>query len=151
MPGPMAKHPSVRQRANKTSTHAVLKSVSYDAPPMPPGDWREEAVLWWNAIWRSPMRQEFAGDSDERVLVRMLRLEQAIWDAWDAGEARTAVALQGEMRQQEKRFGFTPDDRRRLQYQIEVGEAAEERTVQRRQSRAKKSGPKAVDPRELLA
>ena len=154
MPGPMAKHASTRQRRNKTSTHATLTVVK-DAkvPPMPKTrDWRPESAAWWKAVWESPMRQEF-DVADERVLLRMLALEDAYWSAVEEGDVRTQIAIAAEQRQQEKRFGMTPEDRRRLQWQIEQGEAAEEKTTQRRKARAAKSGPKPVgaDPRELLA
>ena len=154
VPGPMAKHPSARARVNKTSTNALLRVVdNQSVPPMPKTrKWRKESVAWWEAIWQSPMRQEF-DPSDERVLMRMLALEEAFWSAVEDGDIRTQIAVQAEQRQQEKRFGFSPEDRRRLQWQIEQGEAATEKTTQRRRAKAVKSGPKLVetDPRELLA
>jgi hypothetical protein len=153
MPVP-PKHPSTRARRNKDSTRAILIPVAGRAiPPMPNNrSWRPESVSWWDAVWSSPMRQEFV-DADLEVITRMLMLNEAIFEAFEAGDLRLMVNLQAEMRQQEMRFGLTPIDRRRLQWTIEQGEAAEEKTTQRRKARAAKSGPKAVqsDPRELLA
>ena len=152
--GPVPKHPSTRARRNKTSTHAVLAAApDVKVPPMPKGRrWHKEAVAWWNAVWSSPMRQEF-DTSDERVLLRMLTLEDAYWRAVDEDDLRAQLAIIVEQRQQERRFGFTPEDRRRLQWQIEQAEQAEEKTTARRRKRAEESKPRAVpdDPRSMLA
>lgn len=152
MPVP-PKDPTTRARRNKTSTNAILRLVDPGAiPAMPPGNWRPESVAWWKTVWSSPMRQEFA-DADHQVLIRMLLLNESIFAAFEDGNMNLFVKLQGEMRQQEMRFGLTPLDRRRLQWTIEQGEAAEEKTTQRRAQKAATRGkPKAVpDPRELLA
>jgi len=68
---------------------------------------------------------------------------------WTSTDVREQIALAAEIRQQEVRFGLSPVDRRRLQWEVERGNQAEERTKRRRQTRdlEKLAG---MDPRELM-
>ena len=54
--------------------------------------------------------------------------------------------MAAEIRQQSVRFGLSPIDRRRLQWEVEKGEQATERTSKRRQHKEASS----KDPREAL-
>ena len=64
---------------------------------------------------------------------------------WNATGDRAIRELAAEIRQQEVRFGLTPIDRRRLQWEVD-NESAQERTQMRRQRRR----PVAGDPRDVL-
>lgn len=154
MRGPAAKHPSVRQRRNKHVTNAVLKVVpGAKVPAVPAGtDWHPRAAEWWQDAWTSPMRQEWA-KSDEHGIIRLLGLMHAYWMTFDAGDFKALPTLENAFNSGANRYGLNPMARRSLQWQIEQGEAAEEKTVQRRQARASKAKPTLVeaDPRELLA
>jgi hypothetical protein len=91
-------------------------------------------------------------DSDFHGIARLSHIVDAYNVAVDEGDSRMMLSLAAEIRLQGQSFGLTPIDRRRLQWTIEQGEAAEEKTRSRRQSKVsqqvKQVGP---DPRELLA
>jgi hypothetical protein len=70
-------------------------------------------------------------------------------DFWDADSARERTMLMAEIRLQRQCFGLTPIDRRRLQWEVDRGEAADEQTSRRRQARRPKAAEE--DPRQLLA
>lgn len=147
MPGPAPKHPSTRARNNKTTTNAVL-TAEHDvkAPPLPKGvDWHAMTKSWWKDIWASPMAPEF-DQSDNHGLFQLAVITNDFWNAETPGQ-RTALAA--EMRQQAVRFGLSPIDRRRLQWEIVKTDEAMERGA------AKKPDPKpaptgAADPRNVL-
>lgn len=151
---PLPKEASVRARRNKSATHAVLRAVpGAKIPPLPKGKtFHPATVEWWGDIWRSPMAPEYV-DSDFHGIARLAHLVDSYNVAVDEGDTRLMLSLAAEIRLQGQSFGLTPIDRRRLQWTIEQGEAAEEKTTQRRKARATKSGPKPLeaDPRELLA
>lgn len=65
---------------------------------------------------------------------------------WREEETRVLVALGAEIRQQEVRFGLSPIDRRRLQWEVAKGEEA---AVRRRQRRVLDEAARP-DPRDLL-
>lgn len=105
--------------------------------------WHPEVLRWWESVWRSPMAVEYL-ESDKRDLFLVARLEQDFWTATDSGDRQKLAA---EIRQQGMRFGLSPIDRRRLQWQIEKGDQAQERTSKRR---AVKEADPAKDPRDVL-
>lgn len=142
MPGPAPKHPSVRARANKTSTAATLKLVhDVKMPELPPRTWHAMTIVWWRDIWASPMAPEF-DKSDKHGLFILAMLVDDFWE----NPTREAAA---EIRLQRQAFGLTPLDRRRLQWQIEQAEEAQERGARRRTA-APNSVNKADDPRSVL-
>lgn len=147
------KHPSARQRRNKVTSAAVLRAV--EAPSIPPlpdapggGDWHPMVLDYWERVWSSPMAPEYDA-ADFPRLVMCAVLHQDFWCGMSPTARKEAAT---EIRLQERMFGLTPYDRRSLQWQIEQGESAEEKTERRRKSRA----PQPVevtgdDPRALLA
>lgn len=86
-------------------------------------------------------------DADMRGGLYLLAdLHQARWTA----ASRTAlIEAAKEIRLQEVRFGLSPIDRRRLQWEVERGEQAAEKVQQRRQSKRAESAAKN-DPRKGL-
>lgn len=87
-------------------------------------EWHPMTVSWWEDIWASPMAPEF-DESDIHGLYLLASLVDAFW-------CEPSQALAAEIRLQRQCFGLTPIDRRRLQWEIDRGEEAQQSTVQRR-------------------
>lgn len=146
MPGPPPKDPRRRQRRNKVSTKAKLQLAGADVidimPPLPERGknekpWHPRTVQFWKMVWSSPMAGEFL-PADVPGLEHVAELEDLV----NYGDH----SVLSELRLQRQCFGLTPLDRRRLQWEIERGEAAEKRRV-------KSTAPKprrGKDPRSYL-
>lgn len=174
--GPAPKHPSARARRNRTAGARVLHLVERPkVPPIPKvRKWSPRAIDWWSRVWSSPMSSEF-DESDIPGLVRVCELVDdvarlaAVEEELHATDrkklspsdrialvqqctalVRLRVNLSSELRLAQASYGLTPIDRRRLQWEIERGEAAEARTTGRRTTRTPKA-EKGPDPRLLLA
>lgn len=124
----LPKHPSTRARRNKVAGARTL-SVVHDVvtPELPEIDdveWHDMTLWWWDDIWSSPMAPEY-DESDIHGLFMLAMLVNAFW-------SEPSTTLMSEIRLQGQRFGLSPIDRRRLQWEIEQGEKAEESTRQRR-------------------
>lgn len=156
MPGPAPKSASTRARRNKVAGARTLQAAPDPKVPELPEDagaeWHPMCRVWWNDIWKSPMAPEF-DTSDIHGLYALAMLVNAFW-------IEPSQALAAEIRLQRQCYGLTPIDRRRLQWEIERGEAAEQATADRRKPAAPKSVPLAgtkarkaaeADPRMLLA
>jgi hypothetical protein len=147
MTGPAPKHPSARARRNKTSTNATLAAdASIVAPELPAYDWHEMTLSWWRDLWASPMAPEY-DDSDRHGLFKLAMLQNDFWTAETAKERKEASA---EIRLQEQRFGLSPIDRRRLQWEIEKSEAAVEQGTKRRTTTKANATESKGDPRAVL-
>lgn len=150
MPGPPPKPAALRQRRNKSTTAANLPSEATAAENEVPAlharpggaPWHPMVIEWWEAVWRSPMATEFV-DSDKRELYEVAELRQ---DFWTAERASARISASKEIRLQEARFGLSPIDRRRLQWEVARGEEAERKT---RKPKAPEK-PKSGDPRDVL-
>lgn len=142
-----SKPASTRARRNKTSTRAVLYAVANPNIPDLPAhtDWHEAVRQWWVNAWSSPMAPEWT-TSDQDAMFLAARLMQQFWDEKTSANSRVTSAT--EIRHILMQCGLTPMSRRSLQWEIEKGEAAEERTQQRREGRRPKSA--APDPREAF-
>ena len=144
------KDPSLRARTNRHSTHAILRAVpDFPVPPLPDDkEWHPRTLSWWNDVWSSPMGPEY-DESDTHGLVALAELV----DMFNTTDSPThKIKLASEIRQQRVCFGLTPIDRRRLQWTIDQGEEAEERTAKRRQARVAAARPAdEIDPRTMLA
>jgi hypothetical protein len=156
MPGPVPKPPGLRQRRNKVSTRSVLPSVEESkkrkVPPLPSREsktekWHPRVLDWWKKLWKSPMAAEFLDVEIVSGLHLIAELQQRRWTVTDLKEL---IAIAGELRQQEIRFGVSPLDRRRLQWEIEKAEQADERTKRRRQVRDDDKKRAGKDPRDIL-
>ncbi|HXH63853.1 MAG TPA: hypothetical protein VNG95_06685 [Gemmatimonadales bacterium] len=151
MHGPVPKRRDLLQRRNRTSTRASLPSEATAAkrkvPALPPRErgtekWHPLVLRWWHAVWTSPMAEEYL-ESDKDDLYLLAELRQDFYAAADALERQKLAA---EIRQQSVRFGLSPIDRRRLQWEVEKAEQATERTSRRRGLRA----VEGKDPRDVL-
>lgn len=124
----LPKHPSTRARRNKVAGARTLSAVhDVETPELPEIDdveWHDMTVWWWDDIWSSPMAPEY-DESDIHGLFMLAMLVNAFW-------SEPSTTLMSEIRLQGQRFGLSPIDRRRLQWEIEQGEKAEESTRQRR-------------------
>ena len=141
-----SKPEGLRRRTNKTTTRSTLSQVADPTIPELPADveWHSRVREWWQGVWASPMAPEWDPGSDVHTLYVAARLMQQFWDEDTSPGQRTMAAA--EIRQQTKELGLTPMSRRSLQWEIEKGEQASERT----QSRRNEAAPKRIggpDPR----
>jgi len=148
MPGPMPKDPSVRQRRNRTSTAAVL-SANPDAvvPELGFEVVSPRTELWWRDVWTSPMAGEYDA-TDRHGLAMLALLVDAFWRSATDPDAGDPLKLLAEIRQQSQRYGLSPIDRRRLQWEIERTEEAKAQGERRRSAGARPAS--GGDPRAAL-
>ena len=146
----LPKNPATRQRRNRASTARKLSGLpdDFERPELPGSrPWHPMTLDWWDDVWASPMASEFIdGGADIHGLYILAVLVDDFW-------ATPTTSLAAEIRLQRQCFGLTPIDRRRLQWEIERGEAASERTRKRRApqggGRPAEEEPPA-DPRSIL-
>jgi hypothetical protein len=150
MPGPEPKHPGTRARRNVISTKATLRAVPDmprpELPDAPLGEWHPMTLAWWADIWSSPMAPEFDA-SDTHGLFALAMLTEDFWRSTSSGER---MKLAAEIRQQGQRYGLSPIDRRRLQWEIERADDAQDRGEKRRNATRKRASGEP-DPRSALA
>jgi len=146
MPGRLPKNAATRQRTNKHAEQADLDEESersaaderVKVPKLPlalfGGDKPHPLVAqWWRSIWRSPMASRWL-DSDLQGLYQLAMLKQQFIE-------RPTPQLSGEMRQQEARYGLSPLDRRRLEWNVHGPEKQGKKAAAKREQR---------DPRDVL-
>jgi hypothetical protein len=137
--GPAPKPAHLRQRTNKKAGMAVITAP--DAPsvpniPNPDGRvWHPLTVASWEHAWCSPMASQWL-ETDIDALGRLAL-------AWDALYNGT-ITVMPEIRLQEQRFGLSPLDRSRLQWEVAKGQEAERKVQQQKAKRP------AGDPRAIL-
>ena len=142
MPGPAPKPAHLRQRTNRKAGAGVigLEMREGPAPEMPNPDgreWHPLTVGWWARVWASPMAGQYL-PTDVDGLGRVAVLVD------DYNRVPKSIIL-AEIRLQEARFGLSPLDRSRLQWEVTRGEEAE------RKRQPRPEPPKAsADPRKIL-
>jgi hypothetical protein len=138
--GPAPKPAHLRQRTNRKPGAAVLEApASPKIPelPNPDGrDWHALTIQSWRNAWGSPMAGQWL-DTDRDALGRLALL----WDAFYKAPDSKVLA---EVRLQEARFGLSPIDRSRLQWEVQ---RAEERDTR---PRSLPTRPASGDPRRLF-
>lgn len=140
---PTPKPAHMRQRRNKTSTSARLQAnPKLKAPDLPARVWHPMTEAWWADVWASPMAPEY-DDSDRHGLFVLAVLIDEFWMA-------PSKELASEIRLQRQSFGLSPIDRRRLQWEIDRGDEASERTSKRRAKPTPSKGDTPADPRSIL-
>ncbi|MFD5916185.1 hypothetical protein ACFVYP_07005 [Kitasatospora sp. NPDC058201] len=146
----LPKSPATRQRRNRASTARLLAELpeGFVAPELPEArPWHAMTLAWWEDVWASPMAGEFiGGGADIHGLFLLAILVDDFWQS-------PTTSLASEIRLQRQCFGLTPIDRRRLQWEIDRGEDASERTRRRRvPPPAADAAPEGqpVDPRSIL-
>ena len=149
--GPAPKPAHLRQRRNRKSTAATLEMPPEGerrrAPTLPNPDgrkWHRLTRAWWRRVWASPMASEYL----ETDVDGLGRLAVLVDDFHKAESAKERKELLQEIRLQEARFGLSPVDRSRLQWEIAKGDEA---TRRRQPPRPSEATPElAADPRQLL-
>lgn len=151
MPGPPPKSPKLKQRRNKDISARTFqeKKPIKSIPELPKRRrrWREETIIWWKDIWKSPMAIEFL-QSDIHQLYILADLIDQYWRDEAKGKG-ASPALATEIRLQRQCFGLTPIDRRRLQWEIEKAETANVKG-QKRRDQGRKTKKYKIDPRSAL-
>lgn len=95
-------------------------------------------LSWWERVWSSPMAGEYL-PTDVDGLARLAILVDEFYK-------RPDTEIMREIRLQEARFGLSPVDRSRLQWEVERGEQAE----RKRRREAARPEPHPADPRGVL-
>lgn len=149
MGGPIPKPANLRQRTNKKSGATTLpppnksKNKRKKYPELQNPDNRKFhplTISWWNRVWQSPM----AGEYLPTDIDGLARLAILIDNYYQYPMNKNAKDWLGEVRLQEARFGLSPVDRSRLQWEIQKGEEAEKK----RGSKPEKVAVGQKDPRE---
>lgn len=149
MPGPAPKPANLRQRRNKKAGAANLSLLDSGdkkkAPPLQNPDKRTFHRLtraWWRRVWESPM----AGEYLPTDIDGLARLAILVDNYYQDPTNKKAKEILGEIRLQEARFGLSPVDRSRLQWEVARGEEAE----QKRKPKQRNTPPHKADPRGIL-
>lgn len=140
MPALPKRNPARRNRSTTSAT--LVADARVKMPPLPGGhDWHPATVAWWKDVWASPMAPEYH-ESDVHGLYILAMLVDGFWSA-------PSQALAAEIRLQRQCFGLTPIDRRRLQWEIERTDEAQEKGRRRRTTVPSDSTPAEApaDPR----
>lgn len=144
--GPAPKPANLRQRRNKkTGATSLANAESNDkkekVPSLQNPDKRKFHRLtrqWWKRVWESPMASEFL-PTDVDGLARLALLVDDYYN-------KPHKDLMSEIRLQEARFGLSPVDRSRLQWEVQKGEEAE----RKRKPPKNKYPASNKDPRGIL-
>jgi hypothetical protein len=153
------KHPGARAgHRRKASTGALLttrETEDVEVPVLPPHpqaedgiDWHDMAKGMWADLWSSPMSAEY-DDSDVHQMYVLLRLVDRFWMTDSASGMKELAA---EIRLSGQRFGISPLDRRRLEWQIEQTKGAQDAGKRRRAREDPPAPPPSgsADPRAIL-
>jgi hypothetical protein len=121
MPGPAPKPAHLRQRTNKKAgaTNTLVAPDSPEIPAIPNPDartWHELTLSAWKHAWESPMSTQWL-ETDIDALGRLAVL-------WDEFYKEPESKTMAEIRLQEQRFGLSPLDRSRLQWEVARGDEA---------------------------
>jgi hypothetical protein len=155
--GPPPKKPGTAQRRNKKPSASIITAdPTLKAPKLPrhPGadegqGWHEATTEWWGDFWASPMASECV-DSDKHGLFMLAML---VDDYWTAISWRQRKEIAAEIRLFGQRYGTSPLDRNRLQWQVAETEDKQERaaaTKRRNAGPAPKRPEAAGDARGVL-
>jgi len=120
--GPAPKPAHLRQRKNYKHGSAMLEAPERPRVlkiPNPDGrEWHELTLKAWKNAWASPMASQWL-DTDVDAMGRLALL----WDELYKGDTKAMA----EIRLQEQRFGLSPLDRSRLQWEVNRAEEADRR------------------------
>lgn len=143
--GPPPKPAHLRARTNKKAGSAEITAPAQPKIPSIPNPdqraWHPLTLRAWHHAWSSPMSSQWL-ETDVDALGRLALL----WDACYR-EPDGAAKVMAEIRLQEQRFGLSPLDRSRLQWEISRSDEAEQKNDRRRESQRKRTG--THDPRAL--
>ena len=149
MPGPAPKPADLRQRRNKKAgstnlpSQEDMKDKNNKIPALQNPDKRKFHVLtraWWRRVWESPMAGEYLPTDIDGLARLAILIDNYYWNPAD----KKAKELLGEIRLQEARFGLSPVDRSRLQWEVARGEEAEQKRKPKRNPNPHKADPRGV-------
>lgn len=134
--GPPPKDPSKRARRNRDVVPTRVIELSPRQKPELPSfsisvahdgmistqefEWPESTVKWWALLDDHPLVAEFT-DLDWSYLLDTARLHAAFWLG--------RIDLASELRLREAKYGFTPEDRLKLRWQVASTVSAEAEAV----------------------
>ena len=139
---------SLRQRSNRKAGAAELEAPESPKVPVLPKHidrpsgkgWHRHTRRWWRHVWESPMAGEYL-ESDVDGLIRLaILIDQFNWT--------NDPKLMSEIRLQEARFGLSPVDRSRLQWEVARSDEATSR--RRAPATTSRSVDDRDDPRNVL-
>ncbi len=139
--GPAPKPAHLRQRTNRKSGSGTIEAPTgrVTVPEIPNPDarrWHSLTLAAWEHAWHSPMAGQWI-ETDKDALGRLAVL-------WDEFYREPNSQKMAEIRLQEQRFGLSPLDRSRLQWEVARGEDAEQKRA------PKPSRQSSTDPRKVL-
>lgn len=138
--GPAPKPAHLRQRTNRKSGSATIEAPDRPKiPPIPNPDertWHALAIRSWKHAWQSPMASQWL-ETDVDALGRLALL-------WDEFYKKPDGKVMAEIRLQEQRFGLSPLDRSRLQWEVGRGEEAERKKPKPIPQRRTGTDPRAI-------
>jgi hypothetical protein len=159
--GSAARHRWARPKATAAVLHTP-EPGEVRVPTLPhrtpgTGAWHPLTRDWWRDVWASPMAPEY-DTSDRHGLFALAMIVNDFWSTSDARERREAAQ---EIRLQGQRYGLSPMDRRRLQWEIERADEAQAKGRKRAAHKVEsdpergdgQAGPRAgwpADPRAVL-
>src|SRR5688572_5715888 len=118
MPGPPPKPSNLRQRTNRKAGSASITEIvalqDSEAPGIPNPDarvWHPLTLAAWAHAWASPMASQWL-ETDVDALGRWAILLDEFY------KAPQDAKIMAEIRLQEQRFGLSPLDRSRLQWEV---------------------------------
>ena len=144
---PRGRHPKpahLRQNRTKKAGRATLEhpggEVTRDLPELGGREWHPLTLAWWQRVWESPMAELYL-PTDVDGLVRLAMM---VDDFYHDPNPK----ILAEIRLQEARFGLSPLDRSRLQWEVQRGEEADRKRrpkpVETPQSQGEGGDPRAV-------
>jgi hypothetical protein len=123
MRGRHPKPAELRQNRTKKAGKATLQAPdSPNVPEIPNPDariWHPLTLTAWEHAWESPMSTQWL-ETDIDALGRLAVL-------WDTFYKEPDTKTMAEIRLQESRFGLSPLDRSRLQWEVARGDEAEQK------------------------
>lgn len=138
--GPAPKPAHLRQRTNRkagSATIYALDSQKASAIPNPDGrKWHPLTVKAWVHAWASPMASQWI-ETDADALGRLALL-------WDEFYKAPDQKVLSEIRLQEQRFGLSPLDRSRLQWEVSRAEEAGQKHRPKPVARRPGADPRAI-------
>jgi hypothetical protein len=138
--GPAPKPAHLRQRTNHKAGGVTLTARAASRTPTIPNPdrrkWHRLTLIAWQHVWASPMASQWL-ETDVDALGRVALL----WDQYY--KTPSDAKVMAEIRLQEQRFGLSPLDRSRLQWEVSPAEPAEPK----RPPAPRRTGN---DPRKIL-
>jgi hypothetical protein len=113
------------------------ESPEVPAIPNPDGrTWHSLTLVAWEHAWSSPMASQWL-ETDVDALGRLALL-------WDEFYMAPDTKTMAEIRLQEQRFGLSPLDRSRLQWEVSRAEEAEHKQARRQPVRHTGTDPRSI-------